>query len=185
MRYILPAVPAFALVAAHLFDDNLAAKRLARIREGFLRLCGLLPVLATTLCLAVLFFPHKTDFGTSGLSCFGLNGRTPSALVEIFPVAAGLPMGYLQKLHAMWYEMTLNMGIEQDRQEMRAGFPMEDFQRPMFGLLVHRGFVGKGVSMVARPSWSGMPWLPSGGIFAIRDQSWKLWLPLPLPTNPR
>ena len=43
----------------------------------------------------------------------------------------------------------------------------------------------KSVSMVTRPSWSGMPWLPSGGIVSIWDQSWKLWLPLPLPTNPR
>ena len=41
------------------------------------------------------------------------------------------------------------------------------------------------MSMVTRPSWSGMPWFPSGGIFGIRDQSWKLWFPLPIPTNPR
>ena len=27
----------------------------------------------------------------------------------------------------------------------------------------HRGFVGKSMSMVTRPSWSGMLWLPSGG----------------------
>ena len=31
----------------------------------------------------------------------------------------------------------------------------------------HRGFVGKGVSKVTRPSWSGMPRLPMGGTFAI------------------
>ncbi len=49
----------------------------------------------------------------------------------------------------------------------------------------HRGFVGKGMSMVTRPSWSGMSRLPNGGIYAIWDQSWKLWLPFPLPTNPR
>ena len=46
---------------------------------------------------------------------------------------------------------------------------------------IFRGFVGKGVSMATRPSWFGMSWLPSGGIFAKWDQSWKLWLPLPLP----
>ena len=40
-------------------------------------------------------------------------------------------------------------------------------------------------AMVTRPSCSGMPWLQSGGRFAIWDQSWKLWLPLPLPANPR
>ena len=46
---------------------------------------------------------------------------------------------------------------------------------------VHRVFAGKGMSMVARPSWSGMHWFQNGGIFAIWDQSWKLWLPFPPP----
>ena len=49
----------------------------------------------------------------------------------------------------------------------------------------HRRFVGKGVPMVTRPSWSGLPWPLGSGIFTTWDQSWKLWLPIPFPTNPR
>ncbi len=45
---------------------------------------------------------------------------------------------------------------------------------------VHCGFMGKGMSMVTRPSWSGMSRLPNGGIYATWDQSW-LWLPFPPP----
>ncbi len=63
MRYILPAAPAFALLAAHLFIDLQPGKWLARIREGFLWLCRYLPVLTGISCLAALLFWQKMDFG--------------------------------------------------------------------------------------------------------------------------
>lgn len=63
MRYILPAVPAFSLVAAHLFIDPQPGKWLARIRTGCLRLCGYIPILAGILCLAAFLFWQETDFG--------------------------------------------------------------------------------------------------------------------------
>ena len=47
--------------------------------------------------------------------------------------------------------------------------------------MAHRGFAGKGVSLVTRTSWSGLAWPRCGGLFALSDQSWKLWLPLPFP----
>ncbi len=74
MRYILPAVPAFALCGAGLFVNPVPNRFLRKVRSGFLRVFRLFPWGAGLFCLAALLFRERWgfDFVPHGISALAI-----------------------------------------------------------------------------------------------------------------